>query len=493
MLYTDGSYQPAGLLSGDKSAAWSVVAIVQSQDDTLHYWGHLAAACDAYSAFEAEVDAMVVALLFAYHVASWQELQIEISFDCTSADFVASYPSKAATRFPISVLRGLSQAVRQRTVMQTRHVPGHRGDPFNELANTFANAARSHALPCPEALETLFDILQADPWAVQWLWLVSDPSQAGFVNNQEEDTFDIVTPELPTTLTQLNFGKGRGLTSDGTGNPETLGEPFGGLSFGLATHNVLTLNDFSKNGKRIPPQPSARTLHLEQQWGQQQCHLVGLQETRAYKEQCVTCKSGFLFLTPSDHGVGGCGLYVNTKHSYGRNIDGDLYFSKKHFTIVATEAETLIVKVKAVDFSAIIVVAHAPSSDKGPEQRAQYWLHVTDLLHPHGQQTLLLFADANDELLPTAQTSAFAEFLHRALHSACHSGASWTHTSAKGQLKKRLDYIAVPQIWEETDYIESRVAYEADVAITREDHELVTLHTRRHGDGSRPATFRIVI
>ena len=499
VLYTDGSYQPAGLLSGDKSAAWSVVVLVQSQDDTLHYWGHLAAACDASSAFEAEVDAMVVALLFAYHVASWQELQIELSFDCTSADFVASFPSKAATRFPTSVLRGLSQAVRQRTIMQTRHVPGHRGDPFNELANTFANAARSHALHCPAALEALFDILQADPWAAQWLWLVANPTQAGFVSNPEEDMYDIVTPELPTTLTQINFEKGRGLTSDGGRNSETTLASFGSLSLGLATHNVLTLNDFSKNGRRIPPQPSARTLHLEQQWGQQQCHLVGLQETRAYKEQCVACKNGFLFLTPSDHGTGGCGLYVDTKHSYGTNLDGDLYFSRKHFTIIATEAETLIVKVKAVDFSAIIVVAHAPSADKGPALREQYWQHVTELLRPHRQCTLLLFADANDELLPAAQPSAFADFLHRhrlstpALHAACHSGASWTHTSAKGQLKKRLDYVAVPQAWEETDYMESRVAYDADVAITREDHELVTLHTRRHGDGSRPATFRIVL
>eukprot|EP00434_Breviolum_minutum_P046194 symbB.v1.2.041632.t1/scaffold8428.1/size6372/1 len=206
---------------------------------------------------------MVVALLFAYHVASWQELQIELSFDCTSADFVASFPSKAATRFPTSVLRGLSQAVRQRTTMQTRH------------------------------------------------------------------------------------------------------------------------------------------------------------------------------------------------------------------------AETLIVKVKAVDFSAIIVVAHAPSADKGPALREQYWRHVTELLRPHRKGTLLLFADANDELLPTAQPSAFADFLHRhrlatpALHPTCHSGASWTHTSAKGQLKKRLDYVAVPHGWEETDYMESRVAYDADVAITREDHELM--------------------
>ena len=350
--------------------------------------------------------------------------------------------------------------------------------------------------PLPMQLEAMH---YTDPWAAQWLWLVANPTQAGFVNNPEEGMYDIVTPELPTTLTQTNFEKGRGLTSDVGRNVEPTLASLGSLSLGLATHNVLTLNDFSKNGRKIPPQPSARTLHLEQQWGQQQCHLVGLQETRAYKEQCVTCKNGFLFLTPSDHGTGGCGLYVDTKHSYGTNLDGDLYFSRKHFSIVATEAETLIVKVKAVDFSAIIVVAHAPSADKGPALREQYWRHVTELLRPHRKGTLLLFADANDELLPTAQPSAFADFLHRhrlatpALHPTCHSGASWTHTSAKGQLKKRLDYVAVPHGWEETDYMESRVAYDADVAITREDHELVTLHTRRHGDGSRPSTFRIVL
>lgn len=499
VLYTDGSYQPAGLLSGDKSAAWSVVVIVQSHHDTLHYWGHFAAACEAASAFEAEVDAMVVALLFAYHVASWQGIEIELSFDCTSADFVASFPSRAATRFPINVLRGLSQAVRQRAVMHTRHVPGHRGDPMNELANTFANAARSHALQCPEALETVFDMLQTDPWAVQWLWTVADPSRAGFTTNLVDDTFDIVTPEHPTRRTQSNFEQGRGLTTDAVTELSDPGAPIGGLSLGVATHNVLTLNDFSKNGKRLPPQPSARTLQLEKQWYQQHCHLVGLQETRAYREQCVDCKCGFLFLTPSDRGVGGCGLYVNTQRCYGNNIDGELYLSKKHFTVVATEAETLIVKVKAVDFAAIIVVAHAPSADKGSESREQYWQHVTDLLRPHRQQTLLLFADANDELQHDAHSSAFAEFLQRhhlwipALHATCHSGSSWTHTSAKGQLKKRLDYIAVPQTWEETEYLQSRLAYEADVAITRDDHELVTLHAQRQGDGSRPATFRIVL
>ena len=107
IIYTDGSYQPPGIIAAPATASWSNVILVQTSAGTLHYWGHLAAQCEATSAYEAEVDAMMVALLFSYYVSQCQEIAVEIRFDCTSADFVASFPSRAACKYPTNVTRGI--------------------------------------------------------------------------------------------------------------------------------------------------------------------------------------------------------------------------------------------------------------------------------------------------------------------------------------------------------------------------------------------------
>ena len=45
----------------------------------------------------------------------------------------------------------------------------------------------------------------------------------------------------------------------------------------------------------------------------------------------------------------------------------------------------------------------------------------------------------------------------------------------------------------ETTRITSRVAYEADVAIHKDDHEMALLHIRRAGDGTQAQQFRVAL
>ncbi len=324
-LYTDGSFQAGGMLSGSQTAAWAVVVFAQTSCHTIHYWGHLAASCDASSAFEAEIDAMAVALLFSYYITSHQELEIEIGFDCTSADYVTSFPSRAASKYPTNILRGLSQAVQTNANLCTRHIKGHQGDPYNEMANTFANAARLQQRPPPELLTHLFDLLFDDPDAVQWLWAKRDPALAGFASHGDEAAWLVPAPQAPCATAANNFLQGRRAAP-----PMRQRDSYSKatLVLGLATHNVLTLNDYAKRGSRMPPQPSARLVHLESQWTKQ-CHLVGLQETRTYRESCVNVKSGFVILSSADKGKGGCGLYVNTRDPYGHDVNGPFHFSRK--------------------------------------------------------------------------------------------------------------------------------------------------------------------
>ena len=422
LLYTDGSYQPAGLLSGSRSAAWSVVVLVQDAEDVLHYWGHIAASCDAASAYEAEIDAMIVAMIWAYHVVTAQPMEIQFCFDCTSADFVATFPSRAATKFPIDVLRGLSQALRQYTCVQSRHIPGHQGEPFNELANAFANQARALGLSCPVELDYALDLLSEDAISAQWLWAIADPKLAGFEASSDGQMWHVPLPRWPTTGTTKNFlvGRGRQHFEDGDKTRDDDAQ----LSFGLATLNVLTLNDFAKKGSQYPPQPSARTLHLEKQWNEQACHLVGLQETRTYKEQLVALHSGFLILTPARKGAGGCGLYVNTAAAYGHDSNGPLHFARKQFTIVFEEHESMAIRVRAPHFEALLVVAHAPSLDKGEEASHLFWQALTDKIKEF-HLPIVVMADANDELpagmnqLPFSASCASTISTHQ--HARLHS------------------------------------------------------------------------
>ena len=374
---------------------------------------------------------MMVALLFSYYLSQCQEVAIEIRFDCTSADFVASFPSRAACRYPTNVTRGISQAVRTFTTLTTSHVAGHKGDPFNELANTFANSARSCGIPCIPELDAIFDLLLDDAHAAQWLWARSQPHKAGFEVGAQGEWF-IPCPAEQSEVARDNFLQAR--TPDPEHHPSTQPVTLTTVDCVLATHNVLTLNDFSKNGKRIPPQPSARLLHLEAQWKQQRCALVGLQETRSYKEQCVNTKEGFVFITAANKGVGGCGLFVNTKQAYGQTLDGPLFFSRKHFTIVASEAGYLIVRVRATGLHVLVVVAHAPSLDKGESVRCTFWDLLTTLLQPYSNKKVILLVDANDALDNATQESAFQDFVrrHKIFLPSCipdlHQGASWTHT-----------------------------------------------------------------
>ena len=386
-----------------------------------------------------------------------------------------------------------SQAVRTFTPLTTSHVAGHTGDPFNELANTFANSARICGIACIPELDALFDLLLDDAHAAQWLWARSQPHKAGFEVGVQGEWF-IPCPAEQHEVARDNFLQTR--APDPEHHSSTQPASLTTVDCVLATHNVLTLNDFSKNGKRIPPQPSARLLHLEAQWKQQRCALVGLQETRSYKEQCVTTKEGFVFITAANKGVGGCGLFVNAKQAYGQTLDGPLFFSRKHFTIVASEAEYLIVRVRATGLHVLVVVAHAPSLDKGESVRCTFWDLLTTLLQPYSKEKVILLVDANDTLDHPSQESAFQEFVRRhhiflpSCIPALHQGASWTHTSAKGQLRKRLDYVGVPAQWEESAELFSTVAYDADVAITRADHELVTVAFRKEGDGCKAPRFR---
>ena len=116
---------------------------------------------------------------------------------------------------------------------------------------------------------------------------------------------------------------------------------------------------------------SARRLDLEAQFNASGFCIVGLQETRCRRERDRRGRHYHMIGTAaSDIGQGGCELWITTK----------LNPVKNSITVAAHSHRWLAVNVELPNFSAAIIVAHAPPEVANELVRKQWWEELSQIV-----------------------------------------------------------------------------------------------------------------
>ena len=322
--------------------------------------------------------------------------------------------------------RALISLLSEDTVVQWRHVAAHTGIVYNEFAGVALIASRGAVVsgigPLPR---------QVTP----------DLSHMPRTITEEAAEFWIKVMTKPDPKFFEQKGKKRKVT------PMMIRWGFANV---LALHETVGSVVVREKGLSA----SARRLDLEAQFNASGYSIIGLQETRCRREGDRRGRHYYMIGTAaSDIGQGGCELWITLK----------LKPVKSSITVTAQSHRWLAVNVELPNFSAAIVVAHAPPEVANELIRKQWWEELSQIvlnMAPRSGQVWLLI-DANAKL--GSLTSAAVGSCHaqtqngngRALHSLLletglfatntftqEGKATWFATSGHAS---RFDYVCAPQ------------------------------------------------
>ena len=382
-------------------------------------------------------------------------------------------------------LRGVFQAL-QATMpaecLDVRHVRGHTGDPWNELADYLAKseAAKGHQLK-----RQAVDLREFLPM-LPYIWMVFDGA-AGLPAFTGEG-FDIGPPTLPPT------------------QPDQVGESQQKherqscrISISLATLNVGSLftGPEGYEGKLTYIREQMQSLHL---------NFLGLQEARSpagmtQVDQVIRLSSG------AHKGQHGVELWINTNQPIGKHNGRDEKLQARHVQVTHSDPRRLVVRLAHSSLDGLFVVLHAPQSGRPLQERQAWWNETQTIIHHYqGQLPLYVLMDANAKTGPCQMPfihaqddtcSVNTEFLRDFLkvNELClpcttdiHEGTQATWTAIDGQTTHRIDYVAIPHT-ELQHCTMSRVLQELDPGNGTEDHCAAAVQLTWQGSVEPPGTF----
>ena len=495
-IYTDGS-------ANEEGAAWAFVVISEKQlqdKKYITYHGHSAGQVitDAlHPAFVgacrdtnigAELSAAIHASIFALdacphaEVCIWPDLQGVIDV----AEGRSNYTSHPVASELLTVL---SSILRTRSV-SFRHVKGHSGHPWNELADSLASAAvasppewKANYIP----LHVL--ITSATERKFHELGRQLQHSQLPTYVDGCLSTFSPSTKPNRTTCFQ----------PQGCTKPGELQQ----FKFGFVTMNVLTFSHKDDQKKAETPaagiaEPGRPTMIAKQLLGANAdlgALIIAVQEARAHSgsfklkvERDEGEHEFIVFSTAStkmrSHG---CQLWFSLTDPIFP--DSNLKFRAEHFQVLHEDPTRLFVHVAAHGFSFIAASLHAPHSSRPRHVITEWWTQTTSIAKglPPG---LPLFAgvdsnasagDVNSTSIGDHQSEtecySGAEF-HKFLAAIklflpstfadLHSGPATTFLSAK-KTETRNDFVALPLSYRGNTWT-SRVDMITDITTVKEDH-----------------------
>ena len=395
-----------------------------------------------------------------------------------------------------TVMRSLAQ------VLQTRHglhaltwnyVPAHSGFVWNEAVDTLAKYAAAVPLPAesPNAIWEQWMYSGDHLTAIQWLWYYElmqarDPRAPPLINGH-------MTCTLSADRTFASF------TSTTTTDQMQSEQPHPvQLRFKLATANVLTLQSGTVERPTI-----ARQMLLMEQLNQEECTIVGVQETR---HRHLVAKGNDLYHIfghpASPQGTDGIQLWISKRipiDDLGNTIRAD------QIRIVASDVNFIIAKLRLPHWCCLIITCRAPHSGRPRVEAVQFWSQINHIIQRKGKNWPLLFCgdtnahlgdqptDAVGTLWPSMENQAgqvFHEWLLQhdlflpATFSQHHLGSEHASFFAPdGNHEVRIDYVALPRN-QRYSVIESKIADNIDLSVHRCDHRAVMCSFVLAVDGS---------
>eukprot|EP00435_Cladocopium_sp_Y103_P020810 s1029_g5.t1 len=320
------------------------------------------------------------------------------------------------------------------------HVPGHAGEPFNELCDFLAKAERQRSFYCRRPR------LQLERWKrnVRHLWLVFNqfPDVPPF-NGQG---ISLPPPTLPPAHIDLDLP-----SASTSAQWESVS-----MTLSICTANVQSLS-------AQPDGHGGKVMYLRRQMRELCLNVIGFQETRA--EDLCSCADDVLRLASGSHQrQQGVELWVNLAQPIGFIHGKPQFFAKKDFQIAYKDSRTLLVRADAAIWSGWFLVGYAPHSGKSWQEREDWWHHFGSVAHRRPPaDPLIVMLDANaapggydgvsvfrTDLRSSSGTPLLRQFVHEhglflPSTTAAHRGSMATWTDPSGEHHYCIDYVLLSE------------------------------------------------
>ena len=386
-IYTDGSFDGVG-------SAWAMVVVwFLREQPVLFGWAGARVCVDPNSAvwlgatqhgaLEAEETALCFALLWT--VLKKDRPQATMRVDCISAMHRTTgcwqHPEGDRLASTGRSLAHLAETIGLWRSCDVYHVKSHQGNAWNELADVLAKYCTDSGADWTLGVDlgslTRGNVFQ-DMWLVVEAW--KDPSmwpqqQDGFlVDTGVRCPGDIEDPGM--FIRQPDCGP---VAKCQSGKWSML------RVFSL---NVQTLESTvdPHEGSDFP----GRVQYLREQFSRCGAHIVGIQEARSCRTECVLSGS-FIRLCSGKHSQGHLGVegWFATRQSVGQ-----CGFVASELTVTYWDPRILCVKVDSAHLQCLVVFLHAPTAQDGT--REAWWQSLLRLVgRLRGGQDVLLVGDFN--------------------------------------------------------------------------------------------------
>ena len=442
-----------------------------TQDDPLH---PLWIGTEQQSSKSGEGEALIWALLWALQDGVTQQLHLHV--DANSILHAATgrwgYQQTDHLLRRVRATYKLLWTLIGDKQLHATHIKAHAGHAANELADLLAKHVRIHPEDSRTPEINLAHWMHGEPPLIEWAWAMIDPDhREGAVSSFQGQHF------IWTHWQKANNDEPWLQQAE---KPQTTSQETK-LHMTILTYNVATLK-----------QTSAAAM-LRAQLHDKKIQVAGLQETRATHDDIPD--SDFIrFIAKADKGVGGCEIWFSKQHPYATKDKEPLCFRREQFQVTCSDPQFLIINAEIENLPLTFAVAHAPNQGHGEQKVLQWWERFKRQIQKVDRnRQIILLIDANTQVTEcepcigsygapeaTAEIHQYVQLLKDfdlfcpSTYENMHKGASATWTSNDGQTSRRIDYIAIPSSWKDTQ-LQSYVDYDIHAGAGGIDHSAVCL------------------
>lgn len=491
-LYVDGSYI-------GNSSGWAVVLVLVDPEGHRQFGGCMAGATqldptemDWVGAIdEGNISSELTAMVIAQADAVRTQRQVTIRPDLQFSARVARNQESSDRVGKMVDLSVLLECWQHCEICEVR---AHKGDPFNELADSLAKWAAIHK-----------GSVGSPPW--KFLNALVQHKKLGSLWME-------FTPEAYQFALPLEVDADRRAgvaVSNGTSSTEEIEvqDEHAEVSFRVVSANVQSIRDDKKNQQKARRDASI-TMRLDRQWNDNRYAIVGLQETRT-PEGRYRSRSYEIFSTgpcqENGNALFGCEIWIHDTlplvKSGGRTWRNNDFVK----TVVHKDPRRLILVCKGDVFTFAIISLHAPclTSKTTLDHIREWWNLTCGLITKVKCDTKLVCVDANasvgaghDDMVGQQGAETLNSqgecFLHAMAQcglvapttwETCHVGDSVTWRHPRGQWMRR-DFVLVSAdiaCWCKASWVADQ-----DTAKSHIDHLPVVLELRGWTRGRNVAT-----
>ncbi|OLQ12453.1 hypothetical protein AK812_SmicGene3619 [Symbiodinium microadriaticum] len=493
-VFTDGSFDGASswayvcvasTSAGRFILAWARGVVALPGDD---WW----IGAEEHSALNGERSAVFWAMSWILGVHS--TIPCRLHCDCIVAAFQAAgkFGSSQSDRLAVACrslahVLGVLGKFRADTI---RHVKGHNGHPYNELADVLAGASAVEVSDIPGHFRPFSAWVAAH--VIEWLWLavasLTQPSvwpewsHSHFVDPTGNSSLDAGSLTVPDFFGRQHFTKPQA--------PSHADALY--LSAKFVTVNVQSLCEDERSAlpNRVP--------YVRAQLDLCGCVVAGLQETRAVATSTVTSDTHIRFTSARDaNGCLGVELWFSRQHPLLWKGSCPVPFEVNDFRVLHWTPRVLVVRYVKGTLRVLFVACHAPTATH-PE-RDEWWKQFADLLSftIQGDKVVVL-GDLNSRLTlpvkgrigdllweddhpppdPFFRVLQLGDLWVPSTYTECHSGPSHTWIAPGGASTSRIDYVLLPADWWVPPGTSS-VLYHVDFGQTGLDHFAVSVEVHQ--------------